>query len=181
MGSKISVDSATMMNKGLEVIEANWLFGVDIDNIKIIVHPEAVVHSMVEFNDGSVIAQMGATDMRLPIQYALLYPERIASGLNGIDLAAIKRLNFSAPDFKKFPCIKLAYEAAKTGGTMPCVLNAANEELVARFLDSKIRLTDIAKGVRRIMNKHSAVKNPGLADILKSDKWAREEVDGCCR
>ncbi|OIO79025.1 MAG: 1-deoxy-D-xylulose-5-phosphate reductoisomerase [Candidatus Omnitrophica bacterium CG12_big_fil_rev_8_21_14_0_65_43_15] len=181
MGKKISVDSATMMNKGLEVIEANWLFGVDIDNIKIIVHPEAVVHSMVEFNDGSVIAQMGATDMRLPIQYALLYPERIASGLNGIDLAAIKKLNFLAPDFKKFPCIKLAYEAAKTGGTMPAVLNAANEELVAMFLDSNIRLTDIAKGVAKVMNKHKTVKNPGLTDILKSDKWAREEVNGCRR
>jgi len=181
MGRKISVDSATMMNKGLEVIEAKWFFGVDIKNIKILIHPEAVVHSMVEFRDGSVIAQMAVTDMRLPIQYALVYPERIDSGLPGLDFARIGKLNFARPDFKKFPCLELAYEAANTSGTMPAVLNAANEELVNKFLASKIKLTDIAKGVEDAMKRHNIVKNPSLNDILKADKWARKEVNLCCR
>jgi len=179
MGRKISVDSATMMNKGLEVIEARWLFGVDIDNIKIIVHPEAVIHSMVEFLDGSVIAQMGITDMRLPIQYALTYPERVDSGLAGLDFAEIKRLNFCRPNFKKFACLELAYQAARTDETMPAVLNAANEELVQKFLNNRVKLTDIPKGVEKVMKKHRVVKNAGLEDILKADKWAREEVNAC--
>ena len=176
MGKKISVDSATMMNKGLEVIEAKWLFGVDVKNIKILIHPEAVVHSMVEFRDGSVMAQMGITDMRLPIQYALVYPERIDSGLPGLDFARIGKLNFAKPDFKKFPCLELAYEAANAGGTMPAVLNAANEELVNKFLTSKIKLTDIVKGVEMIMKRHKVVKNALLNDIIEADKWARQEV-----
>lgn len=181
MGKKISVDSSTMMNKGLEIIEAKWLFGVDVKNIKILIHPEAVVHSMVEFKDGSVMAQMGITDMRLPIQYALVYPERIDSGLPGLDFARIGKLNFAKPDFKKFPCLELAYEAANTGGTAPAVLNAANEELVNKFLASKIKLTDIAEGVGIAMKKHKVVKNPTINDILESDKWARKEVNLCCR
>lgn len=180
MGKKISVDSATMMNKGLEVIEAKWLFDVDIKNIKVLIHPEAVIHSMVEFKDGAVIAQMGITDMRLPIQYALTYPERIDSGLPGVDFTRVKKLNFAAPDFKKFPCLQLAYEAAKSGGTMPTVLNAANEELVNDFLRGEIKLTDIAKGVERVMRKHKPLNNPSLADILDVDRWARGEVKICC-
>ena len=176
MGRKISVDSATMMNKGLEVIEARWLFGVDKDRIKILIHPEAVVHSMVEFLDGSCIAQLGITDMRLPIQYALTYPQRINAGLASLDFTQVKQLNFARPNFRKFPCLALAYEALKKDGTMPAVLNAANEELVAMFLDSKIRLTDIAKGVEGTMRKHKVVKNPNLNDILEADKWAREQI-----
>lgn len=176
MGRKISVDSATMMNKGLEVIEAKWLFGVGIKDIKVLIHPEAVIHSMVEFKDGSVIAQMGITDMRLPIQYALIYPERINSGLEGLDFTRIKRLNFAKPDFVKFPCLELALEAANIDGTMPAVLNAANEELVNKFLAAKIKLTNIAEGVEKVMKKHHVVKNPSLDDILGADKWAREQI-----
>jgi len=177
MGKKISVDSATMMNKGLEVIEAKWLFNVNTENIKILVHPEAVVHSMVEFVDNSVLAQMAVTDMRLPIQYALTYPDRLNSGLPCLDFAAIKRLNFAKPDLKKFPCLGLAFEASKLDGTMPAVLNAVNEELVQKFLNNNIKLTDIAKGVEKVMKKHKVIKDPGLAEILEADKWAREQIN----
>ena len=179
MGKKISVDSATMMNKGLEVIEARWLFGLPVEKIKILIHPQAIVHSMVEFVDGSVIAQMGVTDMRLPIQYALTYPERVDSGLASLDFVDIKRLNFFKPNFKKFPSLEMAYQAGRQSGTMPCVLNAANEELVKLYLEGKIRLTDIAKGVKKIMKAHKPVKNPGLDEIFKTDLWARERVNAC--
>jgi len=181
MGKKISVDSATMMNKGLEVIEAKWLFGLPVEKIKILIHPQAVVHSMVEYIDGSVIAQMGVTDMRLPIQYALTYPERFDSGLAALNFTDIKRLDFFKPNFKKFPSLELAYKAARQDGTMPCVLNAANEELVKLYLDGKIKLTEIAKGVDKIMKDHKVVNNPKLEEIFESDSWARERVKGCYR
>lgn len=179
MGKKISVDSATMMNKGLEVIEAKWLFGVDIDKIQVLIHPEAVVHSMVEFADNSVIAQMAVCDMKLPIQYALTYPERFASGIGRLDFSQLKKLTFTRPNFKKFPCLGLAYEAARAGGTMPAVLNAANEELVKMYLDGKIKLTDIAKGIEKAMKKHKVQQNPGLDEIRRADAWAREQVALC--
>jgi 1-deoxy-D-xylulose-5-phosphate reductoisomerase len=176
MGKKISVDSATMMNKGLEAIEARWLFGLDVENIKVLIHPQAIVHSMVEFTDGSVMAQMAVTDMRLPIQYALTYPERLDSSLARLDFAQIKKLDFTKPNFKKFPCLDLAYEAARVGGSTPAVLNAANEELVNQYLDGKIRLTDIARGVEKVMKKHRTISDPGLSEILEADRWARDEV-----
>src|SRR3989338_150180 len=173
MGKKISVDSATMMNKGLEVIEANWLFDIDIDNIEILIHPEAVVHSMVELRDGSIFAQLGACDMRVPIQYALTYPDRFDSGIKGPDFSKIKTLNFYRPDFEKFPCMGLAYEAGKKAGTYPCVLNASNETAVREFIKGTIRFTDIPRIIEKVMDSHRGVKNPNLDDILDADKQAR--------
>ncbi|MEA3328201.1 MAG: 1-deoxy-D-xylulose-5-phosphate reductoisomerase [Candidatus Omnitrophota bacterium] len=176
MGSKISIDSATLMNKGLEVIEARWLFDVNIDQIEVIIHPQAVVHSMVELIDGSFIAQMGVTDMYLPIQFALNYPERVSTKVPGLDLNQIGRLSFRAPDLEKFPCLELAYQAAKLGGSMPIVLNAADEELVYSFLDNKIRLTDIARIVEKVMRAHSLKEKSSLSEILEIDNWARQET-----
>lgn len=184
MGRKISVDSATMMNKGLEVIEAARLFNMEIENIEILIHPEAVVHSMVEFTDGAVLAQMGACDMRLPIQYALTYPERASSAIKSPDFSKIKNLTFYKPDFKKFPCMSLAYEAGKKGGTFPSALNASNEIAVREFVEGRIRFTDIPKVISRILSLHKGVKDPGLSDILEADKWARiktKEMLRCCR
>ncbi len=181
MGKKISVDSATMMNKGLEVIEAKWLFGIDLENIDILIHPEAIVHSMVEFIDSSVIAQMGVTDMRLPIQYALTYPDRIDTGLERLDFVRLGQLNFKRPNFKKFPCLELAYEAARQGGTMTAVLNAANEELVKLYLEGCIRLTDIAKNIEKVMKMHKTLSDPGLGDIINADNWARCKAGACYR
>jgi len=173
MGKKISVDSATMMNKGLEVIEARWLFNTKIENIEILIHPEAVVHSMVEFTDGAVLAQMGACDMRLPIQYALTYPERAPSGIKSPDFSKIKSLTFYKPDFKRFPCMGLAYDAGKKGGTFPSALNASNETAVKEFVEGRIRFVDIPKVIDRVLRLHKGVKDPGLLDILEADKWAR--------
>ncbi len=173
MGKKISVDSATMMNKGLEVIEASWLFNMGINNIEILIHPEAVVHSMVEFRDGAILAQLGACDMRIPIQYALTYPERLDSSIKGLDFSNIKELKFLKPDTKKFQCIDLAYEAGKKGGTYPCVLNASNEIAVREFIEGRIRFIDIPRIIEKIMGLHKGIKNPGLEDILEADKWAR--------
>ena len=173
MGKKISVDSATMMNKGLEVIEASLLFNMDISNIEILIHPEAVVHSMVEFRDGAILAQMGACDMRIPIQYALTYPDRFDSGIRSLEFSKIKSLSFYNPDFKRFPCIALAYEAGKKRGTFPSVLNASNEVCVREFIEGGIRFIDIPKAIEKIMGLHKNVKIPGLDDILEADKWAR--------
>jgi 1-deoxy-D-xylulose-5-phosphate reductoisomerase len=184
MGKKISVDSATMMNKGLEVIEAKWLFNMDIKSIEILIHPEAVVHSMVELKDGAIFAQMGACDMRIPIQYGLTYPDRLDSGVKSPEFSEIRSLNFYRPDFKKFPCMGLAYEAGKKAGTYPAVLNASNEEAVREFIEGCIRFTDIPKVVEKILGIHKPVKNPGLTDILEADKWARiktKEMLRCCR
>lgn len=177
MGKKISIDSATLMNKGLEVIEAHWLFGVTAGQIEVLIHPEAIVHSMVEFVDGSVIAQLGLTDMRLPIQYALSYPERLPSYNGCLDLAKIRTLTFKKPDLKKFPCLSLAFEALLAGGTAPCVLNASNEELVNAYLNNRITLPDIPKHIEEILNSHRIKKSPSLDEILEADKFARKRVE----
>jgi len=173
MGAKITIDSATLMNKGLEVIEAHWLFGYSADEINIVVHPESVVHSMIELIDGSVIAQMGITDMRHAIQYALTYPERCPSELPPLDVARLSSLHFEAPDLERFPCISLAYRALRTGGTLPAAMNAANEEAVQAFIDERISLPDIPLVIESVMDQHptSAVKD--LASVLDADRAAR--------
>jgi len=176
MGKKISIDSATMMNKGLEVIEAHHLFGVEIDSIKVLIHPETVVHSMVEFVDGSILAHMGTCDMRMPIQYALTYPLRDTSSVKGVMFSKLKALHFDEPDFGKFPCLRLAYEAARTGGTYPCALNASNEVVVEEFLKGRLRFPDIPKIIECILSLHKNIKNPKLKDILGVDKWAKEKT-----
>src|SRR3989338_4515432 len=175
MGKKITVDSATLMNKGLEVIEAKWLFNLDAGNIEILIHPEAIIHSMVEFKDGSVLAQLGITDMRLPIQYALTYPKRYDSGLRKMDFLKLKNLTFVKPNFDKFPAVNLCFYAAKTGGTVPCVLNAANEEAVEAFLSRRLPFSKIYRTVERTVRKHKAIQNPSLAALENADAWAREE------
>ena len=173
MGAKITIDSATLMNKGLEVIEAHWLFGFSADEISIVVHPESVVHSMIELIDGSVIAQMGVTDMRHAIQYALTYPERHASELAPLDLAKLTSLHFEEPDLERFPCISLAYRALKTGGTLPAAMNAANEEAVHAFIDERIALTDIARVIETVMSRHQTRPATDLEAVLDADRTAR--------
>ncbi|MBK7932208.1 MAG: 1-deoxy-D-xylulose-5-phosphate reductoisomerase [Pyrinomonadaceae bacterium] len=176
MGDKISIDSATLMNKGLEVIEAKWLFGFEADQISVIVHPQSIVHSMVEMVDGSMIAQMGVTDMRHAIQYALTYPERMENSTPLLNLAELRRLDFEEPDLDRFPCLQLAYDALRTGGTMPAVLNAANEVSVQAFLDGKISLSEIAEINRSVMNVHTAVPVESIDNVLETDKWARSRA-----
>jgi len=176
MGPKITVDSATLMNKGFEVIEAKHLFNLGCDQIKVLVHPEAIIHSMVEFADGSLLAQLGVTDMRLPIQYALTYPDRLPTGLKDLDLAQLGSLNFEKPDLKRFPSLELAFEAGRLAGTMPAVLNAADEEVVEAFLKGKIGFLSIYKVVEKVFLRHRIVKNPSLKEILEADQWAREEA-----
>ena len=176
MGKKISIDSATLMNKGLEVIEAKWLFDVDVDNIDVLVHPQSIIHSMVEFIDGNVISQMGVHDMRIPIQYALDYPNREHNDIEKLDLAKIGSLTFEKPDMETFKCLKLALNALKEGGTMPSVLNGANEMAVKLFLENKIRFLDIPELIGNIMVRHKNIINPSLEDVLESDKWSRREI-----
>jgi 1-deoxy-D-xylulose-5-phosphate reductoisomerase len=176
MGPKITIDSATLMNKGLEVIEAANLFGVSADNIEVLIHPEAVVHAMVEFVDGTYLANMGITDMRLPIQYALSYPERLNNHLPVLDLVRIGALHFEKPDFKRFPCLRLAYEACEAGGDMPAVLNAANEVAVELFLSKRIGFTEIPNLIAKVMKKHKVNSRPQLTDLLEIDRWARGEA-----
>jgi 1-deoxy-D-xylulose-5-phosphate reductoisomerase len=173
MGAKITIDCATLMNKGLEVIEARWLFGFDADRIDIVVHPESVVHSMVELVDGSVLAQMGVTDMRHAIQYALTYPARRPSSLPPLDLARLGTLSFEAPDTERFPCVGLAYRALRAGGTSPAALNAANEVAVAAFLEGRVRLTDIAVVIRRALDSHESRPASTLEAVLAADREAR--------
>ncbi len=173
MGNKITIDSATLMNKGFEVIEAKWLFGFDADQISVVVHPQSVVHSMVEMVDGSIIAQMGVTDMRHAIQYALTYPERKANCTPPIDLLQLSQLNFEEPDLDRFPCLELAYEALQIGGTMPTVLNAANEVAVRAFLDDKIRLSDIAAINKKVMSTHRPEPVADLNTVLDVDRASR--------
>jgi len=173
MGEKITIDSATLMNKGLEVIEAKWLFGFDADQISVIVHPQSVVHSMVEMVDGSVIAQMGVTDMKHPIQYALTYPDRQPNCLEPLDLRALSSLTFEEPDLERFPCLGLAYDALKKGGTAPAVLNAANEIAVQAFLDEEIGLKDIGDIDEAVMREHQTATADSLESILAADSWAR--------
>ena len=173
MGAKITIDSATLMNKGLEVIEAHWLFGFGPEQIDIVVHPESVVHSMIEMIDGSVIAQMGVTDMRHAIQYALTYPERHECQLPPLDLTAISGLHFESPDLDRFPCIALAYRALRAGGTLPAAMNAANEEAVCAFIDEKICLTEIPEIIEAVMDAHQNQPARDIETILEADRNAR--------
>jgi 1-deoxy-D-xylulose-5-phosphate reductoisomerase len=176
MGSKITIDSATLMNKGLEVIEARWLFGFSADKIEVVIHPQSIIHSMVEYVDGSVIAQMGRPDMRIPIQLALTYPDRYKNSYERMNFLECGELTFEAPDYDTFPCLGLAYEALSKGGTMPAAMNGANEEAVNLFLNEKISFNDIPKIIKTVMNSHNVNIKPNLNDILEVDKWAREAV-----
>lgn len=173
MGPKITIDSATLMNKGLEVIEAHWLFDVPVDAVVVHIHPESIVHSMVEYVDGSVIAQMGMPDMKIPIAYALSYPERLPVEAPRLDLFAMKRLTFYPPDMDAFPCLALAYRAARMGGTMPAVLNAANETAVEAFLAGRLGFTDIPKLIARVMDAHELAAADTVEEIRQADRWAR--------
>ena len=175
MGAKITIDSSTMMNKGLEYIEAKWLFGVDTP-VEIIVHAQSIIHSMVEFVDTSIMAQLGIPDMRVPIAYALTYPDRFECDLPSLDLATMGNLTFEAPDFERFPCLKLAIDAMEMGKTVPAVLNAANEIAVQAFLDELIPYKDIAELIRMVMQNHSPSPLNELQDVLDADQWAREET-----
>ena len=174
MGKKITVDSATLMNKGLELLEAMFLFNVSADKIKILIHPEAIVHSMVEFVDGVVLAQLSTTDMRIPIQYALTYPKRLKNSLAPVDFFKLKTLNFEKPDFKKFPCLRLAYQAAHELGTAPAVMNSANEVSVDEFLKGRLKFTEISSVIEKALSKHKNISDPKLCDILEADKWGRK-------
>jgi 1-deoxy-D-xylulose-5-phosphate reductoisomerase len=173
MGPKISVDSATMMNKGLEVIEAHWFFQVPPERIEIVIHPQGIVHSLVEYVDSSIIAQLSIPDMRIPIAYALSYPKRLTTDLPGLNLAELNHLTFDPPDFEKFPSLKLAYEALEGGGTLPAVLNAANEVAVEAFLQGKIGFDHIPHVVASTMNGHNTTPLRGVEDVLDADQWAK--------
>lgn len=173
MGEKITIDSATLMNKGLEVIEAKWLFGFEADQISVVVHPQSVVHSMIEMVDGSIIAQMGVTDMRHAIQYALTYPDRKENCTPPLDLSQLSQLNFEEPDMTRFPCLDLAYSALKAGGTMPTVLNAANETAVQAFLDGQIKLSEIAGINVSVLSEYEPQPADSLEAVLNADAWAR--------
>jgi 1-deoxy-D-xylulose-5-phosphate reductoisomerase len=177
MGAKITIDSATMMNKGLEVIEARWLFDIPAEKIDAVIHPQSIVHSMVEYIDGAVVAQLAVPDMRGPIAYALAYPERVESGAEFLDLTKLEKLTFSRPDLEKFRCLKLAYDAAREGGSVPCVLNAANEAAVAAFLARKIKFLDIPRIVEDVISRHNKVEFTSLEDVLAADRWARSEAE----
>ncbi|MEW6448503.1 MAG: 1-deoxy-D-xylulose-5-phosphate reductoisomerase [Bacillota bacterium] len=181
MGPKITIDSATLMNKGLEVIEAHWLFGIDYDNIRVLVHPQSVVHGMVEFADGSITAGLSTADMRLPILYALSYPERLSNNLPRLDLARVSPLTFEEPDVERFPCLRLAVEAGRTGGTMPAVLNAANEVAVAAFLGGWILFTGIPAVIEAVVAAHSVKEKPDLETIITADAWARNKAEEVIR
>ena len=174
MGNKVTIDSATLMNKGLEVIEAKWLFNIEIDKIDVLVHPQSIIHSMVQFIDGSVIAQMGTANMRIPIQYALTYPYRVKNNFPKPDFAQNNSLTFEKPDYSSFPCLKLAFEAIEEGGTMPAVLNASNEVLVASFIKGEIGFMDIPGIIYEVMSGHNIKTNPDINDIIESDEWARK-------
>jgi 1-deoxy-D-xylulose-5-phosphate reductoisomerase len=182
MGRKITVDSATLMNKGLEVIEAHFLFGLDYNHIDIVIHPQSIIHSLIELQDTSVLAQLGWPDMRLPLLYALSWPERIYTDWEQLDLVKAGSLTFREPDHQKYPCMQLAYAAGRAGGSMPAVLNAANEQAVALFLEEKIGYLDIARCIEYACDRHQAdnCSNPSLEDIMAADKWARQEVLRVC-
>jgi len=173
MGKKVTVDSATLMNKGLEIMEAHWLFRMPLEAIDVVMHPESIVHSIVEFVDGSMLAQLSVPDMRFAIQYALTYPERLDGALPGLDLVKTGSLHFARPDETRFPCLRLAREAAERGGTLPAVLNAANEVAVQRFLKGRIPFPGIWAITERVMNKHVVVSEPTLKDVIAADGWAR--------
>ncbi len=176
MGNKITIDSATLMNKGLEVIEAHWLFGLDIDKIKVLIHPQSIIHSMVEFVDGSIKAQLGVPDMKIPIQYALTYPDRTPANYGWVDFVKLGQMTFFEPDFDKFECLKIAYEVAKLNGTYPTVLNAANEIAVEAFLHRKIKFTKIPEIIKRALDAHKPKFDPDLDDIFEADRETRKFV-----
>ncbi len=176
MGSKITIDSAALMNKGFEVIEAHYLYDMPYEKIEVVIHPQSIIHSLVEFKDNSVIAQFGNPDMKIPIQYALSYPKRFDSNLKKLDLPEVKNLSFSKPDFELFPCLKYAYDAGIAGGTLPAVLNAANEIAVYAFLGNKIKFLDIPKLVNKMMAEHKIIKNPTLNQILDVDEKVKKET-----
>lgn len=176
MGKKITIDSATMMNKGLEVIEAKWLFDVELDKINVIIHPQSIIHSMVEYEDGAIIAQLGQADMRIPIQYALTYPDRLENDFPRLDFFKMSKLEFEKPDLEKFKCLQLAYDAIKIGGTMPAVLNSANEMAVQLFLNQKIKFLDIPRLIESAMNAYTVKYDYTLDDLKQADIYARQSV-----
>ena len=173
MGQKITIDSATLMNKALEMVEAHFLFGCPEERIQVLVHPQSIIHSMVEFPDGVVLAQLGVPDMRFPIQYAFTWPDRVSGGLERLNLAKIGHLDFEEPDTVRFPALNLARQAIREGGTLPCVMNAANEAAFVRFKNGEIRFTDIVKIIEKTMNQHNIIRNASLDDILEADRAAR--------
>ncbi|MEE8179948.1 MAG: 1-deoxy-D-xylulose-5-phosphate reductoisomerase [bacterium] len=176
MGSRVSLDSATLVNKALEVIETSHLFKVDLDRIRILIHPQSIVHSLVEFVDGSILAQLGITDMRLPIHYALNFPQRRASHFPSLELSQLDRLSFASPDYEKFPALRLGYHAGREGGTLPAVFNAVDEEAGKAFLGGKITFPGIVELIERVMEEHHLIPNPSLEEILEADQWAREKT-----
>lgn len=176
MGEKVTIDSATLMNKGLEVIEARWLFDIDPSKIEVVIHPQSIVHSMVEFVDGSCIAQLSTPDMKLPIQYAITYPRRMESLTNKLNLAEVGKLEFLEPDFSRFPCLDLAYDAIREGGTMPAVLSASDEIAVSAFLNGEIGFTQIPEVLQEVLSKHTPKQDPTLEEAEAADHWAREEA-----
>ena len=178
MGNKITIDSATLMNKGFEIIEAKWLFGIKVENIEVLIHPQSIVHSMVEFSDGSVKAQLGMPDMKVPIQYALTYPQRVTSDFPRLDLGLLKHLTFEYPDFDKFECLRLAYEVIKLGGSYPVVLNGSNEAAVDLFLNKKIKFTDIPYLIKGALDKHDNHNKLDLENIIEIDSWSKRFVYG---
>jgi len=182
MGKKISVDSATLMNKGLEIIEASWLFGLPVDKIEVLIHPEAIIHSMVEFRDGSMLAQLGVTDMKGPIRYALSHPQRLEAGPEmRLDLSKAGNFNFMLPDRKKFPCLGLALEAAKKSGSAPCVLSAADEVAVQAFLNDRISFVKIPKIIEDVLSHHRHIADPDLGEIQSAHAWATEQAGKLCK
>lgn len=180
MGKKVTIDSATMVNKGLEVMEAGWLFDAKPEQIQVVVHPQSIIHSMVEYVDGAVMAQLGLPDMKLPIQYAFFYPDRLPMDMPGIDFFKLGQITFEEPDMETFTGLKLAYEAFQRGGTMPTVFNAANEKAVSWFLAGKIRFLDIADIIGRAMSAHKAAENPSLEQILETESWCYEFIESRC-
>jgi 1-deoxy-D-xylulose-5-phosphate reductoisomerase len=179
MGPKITIDSATLFNKGLEMIEAHWLFGVEMKRVEVVIHPQSIVHSMVEFTDGSTLAQLSYSNMCFPIQYALTWPDRVPNTLPPLDFSKLSKLEFSTPRYDDFPALNLARRAGETGGTLPAVMNAANEMAVAAFLDRKVRFQEIWRIVEQVMNRHTPVAHPDLDAILRADQWARVQAQGC--
>jgi 1-deoxy-D-xylulose-5-phosphate reductoisomerase len=179
MGPKITIDSATLFNKGLEMIEAHWLFGVEMKHVEVVIHPQSIVHSMVEFADGSTLAQLSYSNMCFPIQYAVTWPDRVPNTLPPLDFSRLSRLEFFTPRYDDFPALNLARRAGETGGTLPAVMNAANEVAVAGFLDRQVRFPDIWQIVEEVMNRHTPVAHPDLDAILQADQWARKEAQGC--
>ena len=178
MGPKITIDSATLFNKGLEMIEAHWLFGVEMQRVEVVIHPQSIVHSMVEFADGSTLAQLSYSNMCFPIQYAVTWPDRVSNSLPPLDFSKLSRLEFFTPRYEDFPALNLARRAGETGGTLPSVMNAANEVAVAGFLERQVRFPDIWQIVEEVMNRHTSVAHPNLDAILQADQWARKEAQG---